>query len=354
VTRDFNDPRLTAPLLKAIADLVVRTGPVSLMEVCGTHTMAIGRFGLRRLLPKALRLLSGPGCPVCVTPAEYIDNAARLALERNVVIATFGDMVRVPGLGTSLEEARSRGADIRVVTTPAEALSIGIETVFLAVGFETTAAPIVATLDAAIRQRNGHLSFYTSLKTVPETLGLLAADPACRIDGFLLPGHVSAIIGANAYRGVKRPSAIAGFEALDILIAIRALLEMILEKRNCVVNCYTRVVKPEGNPKALSLFDQYFRISDQPWRGIGLLPGCSLSLKPEYAAFDAEARYALPPLSGGMPEGCSCGNVLRGAITPAECRLFAVACTPDTPVGPCMVSSEGACAAWYHYERAFA
>ncbi|MFH0921420.1 MAG: hydrogenase formation protein HypD [Fibrobacterota bacterium] len=348
---DFNNPGLARPLLDDIARLAEKTGPVRLMEVCGTHTMAIGRFGLRRLLSPSVRLVSGPGCPVCVTPADYIDQAAGLALERGIPLTTFGDMIRVPGLKTSLETARTKGADIRVVTSPAEALSPDRETVFLAVGFETTAAPIAATLDTAVREKLSHLSFYTSIKTIPRTLEVLATDPACAIDGFILPGHVSAIIGAKAYRAVRRPSVITGFEALDILSAIRALLTMITEKKNNVQNHYTRVVTENGNPRALALFQKYFQPSDQPWRGIGSLPGCSLSIKPDYARFDAATRYGLTPLSADMPEGCACGRVLQGAISPAECPLFAASCTPDAPIGPCMVSSEGACAAWFHYER---
>jgi hydrogenase expression/formation protein HypD len=346
---DFNDPLIADGLLRAIRRKSRRTESLRIMEVCGTHTMAIGRHGIRRLIPENIQLLSGPGCPVCVTPAGYIDNAAALALKRGVMLATFGDMVRVPGYRTSLERARADGARLKVVSGPAEILDWEEEAVFLAVGFETTAAPIAAIMDTVITKGLANLSFYVSLKTIPNILKILQADPETAIDGFLLPGHVSAIIGSNAYSFLAVPSVIAGFDAADILGAIEAILDMRISGRRGIVNAYSRVVKVEGNPKAVALINKYLEPCSEAWRGLGRPPGCSLKLRAEYASIDAERRYDLPGLDERSSPGCQCGEVLKGKITPMECRLFGTACTPENPAGPCMVSSEGSCAAFFRY-----
>jgi hydrogenase expression/formation protein HypD len=348
---NFNNPETGRALLQFIRTEADGMGNVRIMEVCGTHTMAIGRFGLRRLLPDNVRLVSGPGCPVCVTPAGVIDNAASLALERGVCLATYGDMVRVPGIITSLEDARARGADIRVITSPLDALSTGKETVFLAVGFETTAAPIAAVVKRILESGRRDVSLYCSIKVIPPALKVLQAMKDLHISGFLLPGHVSAVIGADAYSFLKLPAVIAGFEMNDVLYGILAVLRRIKSGNASLENRYTRVVRPEGNEKARHLLEEYFEPCSQPWRGLGKLPGCSLRLKDAFSIIDAERKYALKPLSDEMPEGCACGEVLQGAITPEECPQFGKACTPDAPLGPCMVSSEGSCAAWFKYER---
>jgi hydrogenase expression/formation protein HypD len=349
---NFNDPALGRALVEDIRDLADTAGHVRIMEVCGTHTMAIGRFGIRRLLPESVELISGPGCPVCVTPGEYIDNAVHIGRKHRATIATFGDMIRVPGLKTSLEQARAEGVNITVITTPLEVLSIPGPVLFLAVGFETTIAPIAAAVKAVLDSDRTDIHFYTSLKLVPPTLKILLADEDIGIDAFLLPGHVSSIIGADAYDFIDVPSCIAGFEMLDILQSIKHIVEMKTKGQGSAVNAYSRVVTAHGNRKALSLIRDFFEPCDELWRGIGALPGCSLRLKSEHAAVDAEKHYGLDPLAEGrMPSGCSCGDVLKGIVTPPQCPLFNGACTPDTPVGPCMVSAEGSCAAYYRYER---
>ena len=346
---DFNDPAIAGQILRAIREKSERAGDLRIMEVCGTHTMAIGRFGIRRLIPANIALISGPGCPVCVTPAGYIDNAAALALEHGVTIATFGDMVRVPGMKTSLEKARACGARIRVITSPSEVLRWKEETVFLAVGFETTAAPIAATVDAVFGEGLENISFYVSLKTIPPTLALLLADKESAIDGFILPGHVSAVIGSRAYSGLGVPAVIAGFETTDILNAIDRILDMKIAGATSTENAYSRAVKNTGNPVALELIGRYFEPCSTAWRGLGVLPGCSLGLRDAFSRLDAEKKYDLPGLDDRTNPGCRCGEVLNARIAPPDCRLFGNVCTPEEPSGPCMVSSEGTCAAYFRY-----
>ncbi len=348
---DFNDPIIARAILKRIRQNAKGLGPLRIMEVCGTHTMAIGRWGIRGLIPENIRLVSGPGCPVCVTPARYIDNAAALALDRGVTIATFGDMLRVPGVNTSLEEARTNGARIQVITTPFEILDWEEEAVLLAVGFETTAAPIAATMKTVSKNGYGHISFYTSLKTIPPTLEFLLEDPEVGIDALILPGHVSAVIGSDAYRFVTVPSVISGFDLVDILDAVDRIVDMLRSGTGSVLNAYSRVVEKKGNPRALAIIDEYLEPCSQPWRGMGELPGCSLRLREAFSSMDAEKKYDLPVLDEKNPAGCRCGEVLRGKITPDECHLFGSGCTPENPSGPCMVSSEGSCAAFYKYMR---
>jgi len=354
---DFQDESIVKDLADRIAKSARAGSGYTFMEVCGTHTEAIGRWGLRGLLPENIRLVSGPGCPVCVTPGEYIDNACALALERGVIVATFGDLVRVPGLETSLEEARAAGGDIRTLYSAFDALALAEsadrDVVFLAIGFETTIAGIAATIRATAEKGVRNLFFYLSLMLVPPALAALLADPEVALDGFLLPGHVSVIIGPEGYRDVLGqygvPGAIVGFEPVDILRGVEALVGAVNEGRAVIDNLYPRAVKEQGNPAALAMFEKLFNPVDTVWRGIGTIPESGYALKEAYAQLDAGRHFGLAPLSDRTNPGCACGDVLRGVILPSDCSLFGEACTPGHPVGPCMVSSEGSCAAFYKY-----
>ncbi len=347
---------LTARIAAAGEVLAAEGRRARLMEVCGTHTMAIARHGIRDLLPRTVDLISGPGCPVCVTDAGYLDAAIELA-GRGVVLATFGDLVRVPGSRSTLAEARGAGAEVEVVYSPEGALALAEhrpdrQIVFLAIGFETTVAPVVWLVKAALQRGVTNLSLLTAFKQVPPALSALAGDPEVQVDAFLCPAHVSAIIGADAYRpyvAMGLPCVVAGFEPLDILDGVAEILDQIVARAPRLVNRYERVVKPEGNRRALALMDTYLRPVDAVWRGIGVIPGSGLGLRPEVAAFDAVERHGVPLAPGRTPRGCRCGDVLKGKITPPGCPLFGRGCTPLKPVGPCMVSSEGSCAAYYKY-----
>jgi hydrogenase expression/formation protein HypD len=355
---NFSDPVTAKRLLGIISATAATLGHTRIMEVCGTHTMEIGRLGLRSLLPKNIELISGPGCPVCVTPGSYIDAAADLALNRRVRIVTYGDMVRVPGISTSLDEARSKGAAVDVVTSPLNAIEIAKKhknerVVFLAVGFETTAPASARAIDIAKQEKLDNLSFFISHKIVPPALSVLISDPQLALSGFLLPGHVSAIIGESPYQPVAKaghPAAITGFEPIDILSGIMMVCDMLANKKSAILNAYSRIVKKEGNPRAVQAIYKVFEISDVVWRGIGVLPQSGLVLKNEYRDFDAARLYSLPNDDASpMPDACSCGDVLKGRIRPNQCPLFSTSCTPENPVGPCMVSSEGSCAAYFKY-----
>ena len=329
------------------------------MEVCGTHTVAAFRSGLRSVLPETLRLVSGPGCPVCVTPVNYVDRAVAMASIAEVTVATFGDMVRVPGSTTSLERARAGGADVRVVYSATDALEIarrnpGRRVVFLGVGFETTAPGTAWTIQEARRDGVENFGVFCAHKTMPEAMAALASGGELRIDGFMCPGHVSTVIGARPYEFLARdfgvPCVITGFEPTDILEALLMLVTQRLEGRAEVEIQYARSVRPEGNPAARRLIDEVFEPCDVEWRGLGCIPGSGLRIRASFAAHDAERWFPDPeaPPPREHP-GCICGDVLRGAREPAECPLFARVCTPDSPVGPCMVGAEGACAIWYKY-----
>ena len=358
----FRDPEAAAELVRRIAAqgraLAVADRTVHIMEVCGSHTMAIGRYGLRPLLPECVELVSGPGCPVCVTDPGYIDAAIELA-KRGAIIATFGDMVRVPGSSSSLTACRTAGGDVRVCYSPSAALALARdnpqrEVVFLAVGFETTIAPLASLVGEAARDGLLNLSLLTAFKRVPPALRALLADPDIQIDAFLCPAHVSAIIGARAYEPFAAdyhvPCVIAGFEPLDILYGVHGILEQLLAREAKVVNQYARVVRPDGNLLAQEQIARYFEPVDAVWRGMGVIPGSGLGLRPAYAAFDASRKFALPVSAGHQHAGCRCGDVIKGKLRPTGCGLFAKACTPDSPVGPCMVSAEGTCAAYFKYE----
>jgi len=356
---EYRDSGLARALLAEISRLAAALGRlVSIMEVCGSHTTAIGRYGIRGLLPKQLRLVSGPGCPVCVTAARDVDMALALAGRPGIVLATYGDMLRVPGTGgRSLQQLRASGADIRVVSSARECLSLaaadpGHEIVFLGIGFETTSPTTAAVVSAGRQKGLKNLSVFSVHKLIPPALQALLEDPDLAIDGFLCPGHVSTIIGADAYRPIiaaGRAAVITGFEPVDILEGTRQLLRQLIEGRPAVAIQYARAVKPEGNRRAVALMEAVFEPVAAQWRGLGALPLSGLALNDAHADFDALKRFDAPVLSSAEAPGCCCGDILRGVKTPAECPLFQKACTPESPVGPCMVSSEGTCAAYYRY-----
>lgn len=360
-----------ASLAGQIASLAARLErPVALMEVCGTHTMAIHRHGIRSLLPPNIRLISGPGCPVCVTPASAIDRMLWLSdggtatpggqsMPSQPIIATFGDMIRVPGSTQSLQQARSQGADVRTLYSPMEAVQWAAEAprrqvIFLGVGFETTVPGIAAAVVEARRRGLENFSVAAAFKTVPRALEALLSSPRTAIDGLLCPGHVSVIIGSEVYEDVARrfgvPCVVAGFEGLEILDAVARLLEQLAgDGAAHVENRYAQWVKPQGNARAREMIERVFEPCDAEWRGLGVIAGSGLALRPEFARFDAFARFHPPAFESSEPQGCLCGEVLQGAAEPAQCGLFGRACTPEMPVGPCMVSSEGACAAAFKY-----
>lgn len=330
------------------------------MEVCGSHTVAIAKSGIRELLPESVQLVSGPGCPVCVTDNSDIDRFLSLAQTPGVIVATFGDMLRVPGSKTSLQAVRAEGADVRVVYSTLDALEISRqnpdkEVVFLGVGFETTIPTVAVSVEIAEREHLSNYSILSMHKLVPPVLELLVTDPEVGLDGFINPGHVCSVLGTAPFEFIagkyQKPSVVAGFEALDILEAIWMLLRQRQEKRAAVEIQYSRVVKPEGSPKAAEYISRYFEPVDAVWRGIGRVPQSGLRLKAQYRLFDAEMKFDLPKPKSVNTPGCLCGEILKGRRHPFNCRLFGKACTPLQPVGPCMVSSEGSCAAYYRYSQ---
>jgi hydrogenase expression/formation protein HypD len=354
----FRDPVLARGQLAAIArQLRGYSGTMALMEVCGTHTMAIAQHGIRALLPDKIRLISGPGCPVCVTPVGYIDHAVALARRPATIIATFGDMVRVPGSSSSLQREQAAGATVRVVYSPLDAVALAGKhpeqtVVFLGVGFETTTPTIAGAIVTARRQGLRNFLVLCAHKTIPVPMAVLASDPALQVDGYLCPAHVSAIIGANAYRPLAEqyhvPCVITGFEPLDILQGVLMLACQIVAGEAMVQTQYRRVVKPEGNRKAQALLAEVFEPCTAQWRGIGEIPGSGLCLRPEYADYDAR-QLPVTVEAPREPAGCRCGEILKGQLLPRDCPLFGSVCTPEEPVGACMVSSEGTCAAEYKY-----
>lgn len=355
-----NGPELVSALLEKIR--AYRGPPVAVMEVCGTHTVAIARMGLRELLPEGVRMLSGPGCPVCVTPVETFDEAIHLATEAGVVLATYGDGIRVPGSDATLAAARAGGADVRVVYSALDALAIaqrepGREVVLLGLGFETTApASAVAVLEAAAKGvRN--FSVLSAHKAILPAMTALLEDPEVRIGAFLCPGHASMVLGAQAYEPLAEryrvPCCVAGFEPADVLAGLAALLRQGERGEARVENAYPRAVTAHGNPAARAVLERVFERVPARWRGLGMVEGSGYDLRPEFAAWDARRRFLEGRrFEGREPEGCRCAEVLRGVREPAQCPLFGRACTPRHPVGACMVSSEGACGAHYRYRRA--
>ena len=334
-------------------------GPLQLMEVCGTHTMCIASSGLSGLLPDALRLVSGPGCPVCVTDQSYIDRALHLALECDVrpIVATYGDMVRVPGSGGSLAEARALGARVEVVYSADQAVEIALansdtEVVFLAVGFETTAPGAALAVLRAHSENVPNFSIMTAQKRILPAMEALLSQDDVRIDGFLCPGHVSVILGWKAYEPIAakyaRPCVVAGFDALQVLASVEAILAQLASGVARAASVYPSV-QPEGNRRAIELLDEVFVASEASWRGLGVIPESGMELREAFGRFDAVDRFDLPDFPSREIPGCRCGDVICGRLHPTDCGLFAAQCTPRSPVGPCMVSSEGACAATYKY-----
>ncbi|MCK9266278.1 hydrogenase formation protein HypD [bacterium] len=334
---------------------------INLMEVCGTHTMSIGRYGIRGLLPSSVNLLSGPGCPVCVTSNRYFDIAMTLALQPNVLVATFGDILRVPGSFSTLEKENSKNNNIKVVYSPFECIPLAEKypnknILFLGVGFETTSPIVAATLKESKRLKIKNLYILSGHKLILPAMEFILDSGEVKIDGFLCPGHVSAITGSHIYKKISTkysiPSVVSGFEPTDILQSILMLVASIAGKEKpCVKNQYIRVVKINGNPKAISLISEVFTETNSEWRGLGVIPKSGLSLKKEYIDFDPEKRFTIKIKKPKEDKDCICGSILKGVKTPIECKLFAKKCTPQHPVGPCMVSSEGTCASFYMYEK---
>lgn len=359
---EFRNQKLIQEVSQGIKE-IMPSRAANIMEVCGTHTQNFFRFGLSELIPENLRLISGPGCPVCVSSQQYIDQAIAYAKDKNTIILTFGDMLRVPGANSTLEIERARGANVAMVYSPLEAIKVAESNpkknvIFLAVGFETTAPTIALSVLMAKKKKINNLFFFSSLKTMPAAMDYLIRDPRLNIDGFLCPGHVSAIIGVRPYRFIAKKykigCCIAGFEPLDILEGLYILIEQIKENKPAVANQYIRVVKENGNPKARKIISQVFSACDVNWRGLGIIPRSGLKLKKEFGRFDAEKIFKVNIKSNKKDlkdNKCRCAEVLKGLITPVDCPLFKKACSPDNPYGPCMISIEGSCNAYYKYRQ---
>ncbi|MFH1502291.1 MAG: hydrogenase formation protein HypD [Candidatus Eisenbacteria bacterium] len=354
------------PQAKALVERIheLTDGPTALMEVCGTHTVAISRFGLRSLMPDELKLLSGPGCPVCVTPLSEIDRAIAIAREPGAIVTTFGDMMRVPGSDSTLEREKADGADVRILYSPLEALDVAVENpksevVFIGVGFETTAPTVAATVQAAAGRGIENFSVLPFFKLVPPALHMLAELPGRALDGLICPGHVSVIIGSGAYEPVAEkhdlPCVVVGFEPLDVLGGVVMLLEQVRRVRRggraSVENEYGRAVTREGNLAARAILSDVFQVCDAEWREIGTIAGSGYDLSESVRDFDARERFDVELPECYESSGCVCGDIMLGKKIPTDCPLFAARCVPRDPVGPCMVSTEGACAAFYKYER---
>ena len=333
-----------------------------LMEVCGTHTMAIAKAGIKRLLPPGVELVSGPGCPVCVTPPELMDAALELASRPGVTVASYGDMLRVPGTrrGDDLAHRRARGGSAELVYSPMDAVELAKkhperEVVFLGVGFETTAPGTAASVLAAREQGVGNYSVFPMFRLVEPALRALIGSEGFSVQGFLCPGHVAVVTGSEHFRFLPEeyglPAVVAGFEPGDLLFAVWRLACMVRDAEPALENEYTRVVADEGNRPALAAMEAVFEPSSAVWRGLGEIPESGLTPKAEFAAWDAEKKFGFFPSPAAETEGCRCGDVIRGMLHPQDCPLFGRLCTPADPVGPCMVSGEGACAAAYRYRN---
>ncbi len=358
-TQHLRDKDFTAKVIRAINNVLKEINkPIKLMHVCGTHEHTISKYGLRPLLPKSLEILSGPGCPVCVCPAADIDKAIELGKRENTIITTFGDMIRVPATNLSLAEAKAKGADVRIVYGPHDAIKIAKENpdkeiIFFAIGFETT-APLIG-----YEIQNGppsNFSVICAYKLIPAALELLISQSQLRIDGFLSPGHVSTIIGLEPFKifsdAYKVPNVIAGFEPNDVLLGILMLLQQIKNKKFETLNEYSRVVKPEGNKIAQEIIADVFQSVSSPWRGIGRVLDGGLAIRDKYEDFNADKKFDIKiGKTQDIPPDCSCHLIMVGKLNPTQCKLFAKKCTPINPVGPCMVSMEGTCSIYYKYHR---
>ncbi len=359
--KTYRDGEVAGKLVKLLnkqADLP----PVRFMEVCGTHTVSICRHGIRELLPPAITLTSGPGCPVCVTATADIDSFIKAAELEGSIVTTFGDLLRVPGSRSSLQEARAEGADIRTVYSSLDALQIarqnpGRQVIFLGVGFETTTPTVAAAILTADQEGLQNFSVISAHKVMPPALDALLVDPEIQIDGLICPGHVSIMIGANAYEPfVERyniPCVIAGFEPVDILKAVLMLAAQVKTGAPKVEIAYDRAVSNGGNRQAMTVMYRIFEPADALWRGLTIIPGSGLAIRPEFDFYNARKRFDLEVVAAKDPAGCACGDVLKSIKTPADCKLFGTACLPEHPIGPCMVSGEGSCGAYYRYQKKF-
>ncbi len=363
---EFRDPAKARVLFREIEDLVGRielcqSRPLRIMEVCGGHTHSIFRYGLEAMLPKQIELIHGPGCPVCVLPMGRVDDCVALAEQPDVIFTTFGDAMRVPGSKKSLMQAKAEGADVRMVYSPLDALQLARdnpdrEVVFFGLGFETTMPSTALTVLQAEAEGIANFSLFCNHITIIPTIKAILDSPDLRIDGFLGPGHVSMVIGNRPYAFIaeryRRPVVIAGFEPLDILQSIWMVLKQFDEGRCEIENQYDRIVPGEGNDQALAAVGEVFELREYfEWRGLGSIDHSGVRIREAYARFDAERRFAVPQLKIADPKSCQCGEVLKGVIKPWQCKVFGKACTPETPMGALMVSSEGACAAYYNYGR---
>ena len=352
------DKEKTASLLREMRELV--PGEIRLMEVCGTHTMSIAEAGIKSMLPKEVKLLSGPGCPVCVTPPQVIDAVLELSMEKNVIITSYGDMLRVPGskAGDSLLRRKALGAQVETVYSPVDAVELALQhphkqVVLLGVGFETTAPGTAAAVLTAQEKGAKNFSLWSMLKLVEPALRALIRMDGFNVDGFLCPGHVATIIGADGFaflpQEYKLPAVIAGFEPEDILLAVCRLVKQLAEKSPRLENEYTRAVSRSGNLLAQKIMKNCFEPRFDIWRGLGGIEASGLGLRGELQEYDAERRFAVHYAAAEPPTACRCGEVITGRLSPEHCPMFGKACTPEDPVGPCMVSSEGACAAAWKY-----
>jgi hydrogenase expression/formation protein HypD len=357
---EFRNEEIARNLAAEIARLSAGQ-PLKIMEVCGGHTHTIYKHGIEDLLPPNIDMVHGPGCPVCVLPMGRIDDAIAIARQPGVIFTTFGDMMRVPGSKGSLLDARADGADVRFVYSPLDALKIARQNpdrqvVFFAIGFETTAPSTALTLLRAQAEGIKNFSLFCNHVLVIPAIQAILDSPDMRLDGFLGPGHVCMVIGMRPFTFIgqdhHKPVVLSGFEPLDIMQSIFMVVKQLNEGHSEVENQYTRVVRPEGNPQALAVMDRTMELRPFfEWRGLGTIANSALKLRPEFAEWDAELRFEVPGVRVADPKACQCGEVLKGLIKPWECKVFGTACTPETPIGTCMVSSEGACAAYYNYGR---
>ncbi|HZN10047.1 MAG TPA: hydrogenase formation protein HypD [Blastocatellia bacterium] len=359
----FIDEYRQSDIARKLAEEITRltSRPLKIMEVCGGHTHTIFKYGIEDLLPPNITLIHGPGCPVCVIPLGRVDDAISIAVRPGVILTTFGDMMRVPGSKASLLQAKAAGADVRMVYSPLDALKIARqrpdrEVVFLALGFETTAPSTAMTVLQATREGVANFSVFCNHIMIVPALKAMLDSPDLQLDGFLGPGHVSTAIGTRPYEFVPReygkPLVVAGFEPLDVLQSVYMIVKQIVEGRVEVENQYARVIQRDGNPKALAAICEVFEPRDYfEWRGLGSIARSGMKLRSQYARHDAELKFAVPGLRIADPKACQCGEILKGVKRPWECKVFGTACTPETPIGSCMVSSEGACAAYYNFGR---
>ncbi|MDT7543417.1 MAG: hydrogenase expression/formation protein HypD [Acidobacteriota bacterium] len=356
---EYRQGDIAQKLAEQIAQLTHQ--PLKIMEVCGGHTHTIFKYGIEDLLPENITMIHGPGCPVCVIPLGRVDDAISIAGRPDVIFTTFGDAMRVPGSKTSLLDAKASGADVRMVYSPLDALKIAKkntdkQVVWLALGFETTAPSTAMTILQAAKEGVENFSAFCNHITIVPALKALLDSPDLQLDGFLGPGHVSTVIGTRPYEFVPReygkPVAVAGFEPLDILQSIYMIVKQVVEGRAEVENQYARCITRDGNRKALEVLFEVFEPRDYfEWRGLGSIAHSGMRLRQKYAAFDAELKFDVPGLRIADPKACQCGEILKGVKRPWECKVFGTACTPETPIGSCMVSSEGACAAYYNFGR---